>query len=82
MTDALTAVQADGLAADLRALPGVRDVTITHADVRHDERRTVEVFLPEQYDRVPPRVLGTLYDYDAGLAEVTPQGGFVVAVAF
>ena len=82
MTDALTAAGAERLAAALRELPGVRDVTITHDDPRHDERRTVEVFLPEQYDRVPPRVLSTLYDYDAGLADVTPQAGFVVAVAF
>ena len=82
MTDSLTAAGADRLAAALRELPGVREVTITHDDKRHDERRTVEVFLPEQYDRVPPRVLGALYDHDAGLADVTPQGGFVVAVAF
>lgn len=82
MTDALTAAGAERLADALRELPGVREVTITHADQRHDERRTVEVFLPEQYDRVPPRVMRALAEHDAGLADVTPQGGFVVAVAF
>jgi hypothetical protein len=80
--------------ADAPALPLVEDAadaclaidivhatTVIHEDARYDGRRTVRLTLAEGVERVPPRVLKRLYDHDLGVADVTPQGGFLTVIA-
>jgi len=81
MTGDLTADAADRVADDLRALPGVEHVTITHADPRVDERRSLEVTHSAGYARVPPRVLRALAEHDCGVVDVTRQGEHPILLA-
>jgi len=81
MTDAPDAATVDAAAAACREFAIVVDAAVTHSDPRQGGRRTVEILLADDCVRVPPRVLKTLYDHDLGIADTTPQGGFLVAVA-
>ena len=68
-------------AETLRASPIVAGVTLTHDDPRHGGRRTLRIVLSRDVSRVPPGVLKRLYDHDLGVADVTPQGGFLTVIA-
>jgi len=61
------------------------DITVSvdriTADSRHGGRPTLEIVLTTDLVRVPPRVLRALVEYDLGVSDVTPQGGFLTIVA-
>ena len=59
------------LVDDLRDLPTVADVETLGIAV---EDAVVSVLLLPGIDRVPPAVLRTLAQNDAGIADVSPQG--------
>lgn len=61
-------------------LPGVESAAVMPEGDGHAER--LSVVLPRGYDRVPPRVLRTLAEHDLGIADVTPQAEYLVAVGF
>jgi len=71
----------DECAGAIRELPSVVSVDQIDTDTRHGGRPTVEVVLSTDLVRVPPRVLRTVVEYDLGIADVTPQGGFLTIVA-
>jgi hypothetical protein len=67
---------------DLADLNGVESVAI-RPPLEHEygTRRLVSVVVAGGRDRVPPRVLGTLHQYDLGIADVSPQGDRLIVAA-
>lgn len=57
----------------LLGLPGVVDVDVLTTDVRTGTP-TLEICVGPDFDRVPPRVLRTLAEFDLGIDDVTTRG--------
>jgi len=68
-------------ADELLDVPVVHAVTVIKADSRYHGRATIRITLAEGVERVSPRILKRLYDHDLGVADVTPQGGFLTVIA-
>ncbi|UBF23485.1 hypothetical protein HRTV-28_gp47 [Halorubrum tailed virus 28] len=80
-TDAPALPLVEDAAETLRESPTVVDAAIIHEDKRCGGRRTLRLVLERDVVRVPPGVLKELYDHDLGVADVTPQGGFLTVLA-
>ena len=59
-------------ADDVGALPGVVAADVLDRDPRL-QRPLCEVTVGPKYERVPPRVLRTVADYDLGLHDCSPR---------
>lgn len=82
MSDSPALRTAEAAKDALAELPGVESVAIRPAgDHEYGERRLVSIVTPAQYDRVPPRILRCLTEYDLGVADVSTQGEQYVIAA-
>jgi hypothetical protein len=81
MTASPTLEQVRDAAARLREQPPVMYAAVTESDPRRGGDPTLEVGLVDGTDRLPPDACRVLAAHDCGIADVTPQGSFTVALA-